>query len=312
MSLCVSAAGADRQVTALSLLFSRFPTHERRERMVEVLEAARHGDVSLEGLLLVDRDAEPVGAALFLLQPDRTAFVWPPVARPDVPEDQQQQAVDALFAEIHRRVAAADTWLAQCLVEPYETGDREALSRNGFGHLADLLYLRRSLAEPLPPLPHVPFQTTPFSPASNGERFARLLERTYHGTLDCPRLKGRRSGAEALVSHRLSGGFDPRRWKIYSQDSADIGLLLLNDQPDQNAWEVVYMGVVPEARGRGYGRAMLLSGLDEARRADRGGVVLAVDAGNKYATDVYRDLGFVEWAMRAVHAWMPNRPRREH
>ena len=78
----------------------------------------------------------------------------------------------------------------------------------------------------------------------------------------------------------------------------------MNDHPTKDAWEVVYMGVVPDARGKGYGRAMLWHGLDEARRAGRGSVLLAVDGKNLYANRIYDDLGFIEVASRAVHVRM--------
>jgi ribosomal protein S18 acetylase RimI-like enzyme len=104
-----------------------------------------------------------------------------------------------------------------------------------------------------------------------------------------------------LESHRLSGGFDPARWKIYRHDGVDAGLLLMNDHPDQNAWEVVYLGVVPSCRGLGVGRTMLQAGLSEAKLAGRDSVLLAVDRRNRYARKLYDDLGFVEMGVRAVH-----------
>ena len=43
-------------------------------------------------------------------------------------------------------------------------------------------------------------------------------------------------------------------------------MLLINEHPEQRAFEVVYVGVVPEARGRGYSREMLLEGIRDCAR----------------------------------------------
>ncbi len=304
--ITVTAAAPARRWTALSLLFSRHTAEECSLRAREVLEAERRGELCLDGLLLAEVDGKPAGAVFSVLQPDGTVMVWPPVVngRASV-----EDVSDALLQEVCRQADAAGARMGQCIVELGETTERQTLIRNGFVHFADLSFLERSLHEPLPPLSDVEFETVPFAAPSNADRFASLLERTYVGTLDCPQLDGSRSGAEALQSHRNVGEFDPSRWKIYRDGQADVGVLLLSDHPEQDAWEVVYMGVVPDARGKGFGRAMLLSGLYEARAAGRAAVTLAVDCRNKYARNVYAELGFVDVAVRAVHVRM--RPRRQ-
>ena len=78
-------------------------------------------------------------------------------------------------------------------------------------------------------------------------------------------------------------------------------MLLMNDHPAQDAWEVVYMGVAADARGCGYGRAMLIDGLHAAQNAGRQSILLAVDAQNAPANRIYAELGFIEVASRAVH-----------
>ena len=308
MMLTVATADSDHRQTALSFLFAGSSPTEQAEQIADVLEAHRRGEVNLDGLLLAEVNGQPAGAALFIMQPDDTAFIWLPVVSDDQAFD-VESVRDGLFVEICQRIDAAGVWLGQCIVETDQTADRETLVRHDFFHLADLSYLHRSFqGQPLPAA-DVDFETIRFDASINRDRFAGLLERTYVGTLDCPALNGIRSGAEALASHQQSGEFDPARWKIYRTADADVGVLLFNDQPDQNAWELVYTGVVPEARGKGYGRAMLLCGLHEASRAARGGVLLAVDRRNTYARNVYCDLGFIELAVRAVHVRTPLRGR---
>jgi len=296
--ITVSSPPQDKWETALLLLFHEHPERDRADRVAEALLAAQRGDFPLDGLLVAESEGQIVGTELYVMQPDRTAFVWPP----SVSVGFSEEAVsDALLGELCRRIDAAGAILGQCIFEPHETTGREALTRSGFRHVADLSYLERLLAEPIPAGKQRGFETVAFRPDRDAQRLAGLLEATYVGTLDCPGFGGTRTGAEALVSHQTSGEFDPARWKIFRMDDADVGVLLLNDHPDQNAWEVVYMGIVPEARGNGYGREMLIAGLRETCRAGRGSMLLAVDSKNRYARQIYAELGFVEIGTRSVH-----------
>lgn len=300
----VSPARADQYPTALELMFSRHPKEDRPAHVRDVLDACCRGEISLDGLLLAERDGVPVGVGLFIIQPDKTAFVWPP----SIVDDRDSTAVtDAIFSELRSQVDKAGVWLSQCLVEIEETSERDALSRNEFAHLADLCYLQRLLSPALESAPDDRLASVEFRPEdeANIERFAKLIERTYVDTLDCPGLKGTRNGHEALASHMATGKFEPSRWKLYVADGRDVGLLLLNDHPDQDAWEVVYTGVAPEARGNGFGRSILIDGIQQAKRSGRRALMLAVDNCNTFAKEIYASVGFVEIARRAAHARIP-------
>jgi ribosomal protein S18 acetylase RimI-like enzyme len=130
-------------------------------------------------------------------------------------------------------------------------------------------------------------------------------------TRDCPELEGTRTGEQALVSHQMSGEFDPTRWKLYRWNDQDAGVLLMNDHPDQSSWEVVYLGVAHDCRGHDLGRRMLYQGLVATRAAQGASVLLAVDCRNEYAGKLYDELGFVECDRRAVHLYLPPRARAQ-
>jgi len=295
----VTLADPEEWETVLPLLFAQSPPVEQVTHVREVLESVERGEISLDGLLTARQRGKTVGVALYIQQPDETIFVWPPAV--SIEADNVDSVTDILLGEVRQHVDRSGAWLAQCLLEPESVADRAALSRNGFPHLANLHYLRCPLTEPLPPLPQNLLHTEVYRPAENIGRFAGLLERTYSGSLDCPALDGLRSGEQSLRSHQSAGEFDPARWKIYRDHDADVGVLLLSAHSEQNAWEVVYMGIVPEARGQGHGRTMLLAGLHEAQAAGCESVLLAVDGRNHYAINVYGSLGFREWMIRSVH-----------
>lgn len=297
----VSTASDEEQPAALELLFSRLPAEERRASIESVSKAAENGEQTLDGLLVASQEGEPVGAVLFLMQPDGTAYVFAPCA---VAHRSPAEICDALLQEVRHRIVEGGAWIGQCILDPAETADREVLSRNGFWHLADLRYLHRPLSEPLPECSHVPLEAVSWDPHSEElqNRFAELIERTWVGTQDCPELNGLRSGAEALESHRLTGTFRPELWTLYRGEGRDAGLLLFGDHPEEEAWEVAYMGVAGEFRGRGLGREMLARGMRAAQAAGRKSILLAVDARNRYAAKTYEELGFEELAVRSIHA----------
>jgi mycothiol synthase len=305
----VVAAAANEYDTALRVLFDRLPEPQRHSNITDVMRALARGSITLHGLL-VARDGSIIqGAVLYLMQRDRTAFVWPPRVSAGVPET---ETADGLVQELIKRIEDAGAWIGQALLDPRCQDDGRSLSRNGFTHLTDLRFLARlldasCLSKSSEGTSQSGLETVVYQPGANDARFARLLERTYIETRDCPELGGRRTGEQAMISHQMSGEFDPSRWWLFRCRGQDAGVLLLNDHPEQQTWEVVYVGVAPEFRGRGLCRSMLEQGFSAARQAGRSGVLLAVDSRNDYASRIYDALGFVETDRRAVYVYFPRR-----
>jgi ribosomal protein S18 acetylase RimI-like enzyme len=77
-------------------------------------------------------------------------------------------------------------------------------------------------------------------------------------------------------------------------------VLLLTAGADGDEWEVAYVGVVPEARGRGVGRELMHKAVFEARAAGAGRLTLSVDARNGPARALYREVGFEPFDRREV------------
>ena len=89
---------------------------------------------------------------------------------------------------------------------------------------------------------------------------------------------------------------DPRLEKL-----GPIGVLLLVELPESGDWDVSYMGIVPEARRRGFAREMLLRALVEAKSADVLNISLSVDARNLPAMQLYRSMGFEAYDRREIY-----------
>src|SRR5262249_53363130 len=129
--------------------------------------------------------------------------------------------------------------------------------------------------------------------AATADEFRRTLLKTYEGTRDCPELNGARGVDEILEGHRTQGVFDPDRWWLaHDRDDSAAGLILLTEGAEAEAGDGAYVGVVAEARRRGYGREMLQRALGAAHAADAAQMTLSVDDRNPPAWDLYLELGF--------------------
>ena len=70
-------------------------------------------------------------------------------------------------------------------------------------------------------------------------------------------------------------------------------------------WELVYMGLVPSARGYGYGEQITRKAMWQARQGGAEKLVLAVDLANSPALAMYARAGFISWDRRQVFARLP-------
>ena len=103
-----------------------------------------------------------------------------------------------------------------------------------------------------------------------------------------------------MEGYRAVGHFRPDLWFIVRLDNEDVGCALVAEHSSDFVWELVYMGIVPEARGRRLGLEITrfvqwLAAHDQVRR-----LVLAVDAANDPAIAMYAAAGFVSWDRRSV------------
>ncbi len=308
------------RAAALRLVFQNL-NNDVRVRQIEASAAALDGikpeDAGLfeaiEGEAAANR--EPIGAIWVQLMPGRVGSIWPPqtLKRARAEEASQSPAASAspltpdVEAALAGQLMAASEKLArrygirllQALL-PTDAGPAaESLGLAGFEHLADLLYLVSSAQAFPTAAPVEPLQYEAYSLAA-AQRFGAVIERTYQDTLDCPQLDGIRTIDEVLEGYQAVGRFSPELWMLVQRDGRDVGCLLLADHPEQRIWELVYMGIVPEARGVGLGLTLARQAQWRAKRAGAERLVLAVDAANAPALRMYSAAGFVAWDRRSV------------
>jgi ribosomal protein S18 acetylase RimI-like enzyme len=282
---------------AFRLLFQNAATDDRETRIVNALGLVRRGELDPQGLFVLGGRGRLLGAVLCLPLPGEGALVWPPQCLPD---KRRSLFEDALLRCATDWLRARNVRVAQALLSPEEAERADALPRNGFDHVTHLLFLRRDLYQP----PHrlkspIRLKYRSYNP-SEPFLFHQTLQNTYQDTLDCPELNGVRGVAEVIAGHRSQSQFDPELWLLALADGLPVGVLLLMRSPETHDWEISYVGVVPEARRRGFGRELVLKALAEARAAGAPNLTLSVDARNHPARELYRLLGFEPYDRREI------------
>lgn len=286
----------EQRVEAFDLVFSDLPADQRRQQTEALLAAVDSGELLPEGLLGASRQDRLVGVVLWQLLPGRTAMLWPP----RLVDGEDSATADDLLNAACRSLEAHETVIAQALLERADEADDRILREHGFEHLADMLYLVSMAVEFPTARPNTPLNFTPYSDR-NAARLARIVEATYEQSLDCPAMDGVRPIEEVLQGYRATGRFDPSRWLIVQHEALDVGCLLLADHPKHENWELVYMGVAASQRGLGWGVEIARHAQWLTRQAGRSRLVLAVDAANQPAIEMYSAAGFQAWDRRAVY-----------
>lgn len=280
---------------------------------MEVQAEAIRGDIDLSGLWIArERAGRVIGALLTQPLAGKAAAIWAPEVNPSWRRGVLAASlIQSALADLESRGFR----LAQAVLDE-SAGHKAArdLARGGMPRVTELLYLDRDTTLPLPPAHSQnsrhrsaekpltqSFEWRPFKPCRPAE-FRLVLEATYTGSLDMPELEGARSLDDIIESHRAAGRFDAERWQLgYIPGRPEAAsVLLLAEVPNRDAWEVVYLGLTPAARGSGLGRSVLERALELAQ-AHVPRLELAVDCRNVPAVRLYQSAGFVTRDRRAVH-----------
>jgi mycothiol synthase len=305
-NLHLGPAPAERQAAALDLVFAQLSPVDRAAYVANLVAAGQAGQLDFDGLWEARRDDRLVGALWAQVQVGAAAGIWPPRLAPGEPGQTADRLLEAALTHLQAKgIQTAQTLLLAERVPDVEhaavaSPDVVRFVAAGFHHLADLVYLV-SFTSDFPTNP--PESALVFEPytESNARRLAAVVEQTYDQTKDCPQLNGLRRIDDVLAEYRSTGVFDPSRWLIVCHENADVGCLLLADHPEVPQWELVYMGLIPSARGRGWGGGVIRHAQWLARQAGRGRLVLAVDSANQPAIDMYAHAGFTAWDRRSAY-----------
>jgi len=252
--------------------------------------------VEVANRLVAVRAGQIVGTIRYTPGTGHTAAVAPP--RLDRWEEDLAAALfRAAAGRAHRRHGAR---LIQTLLDPDGADPAaSALERAGFAPLATLLYMRRAVTvEDQHLLVSDEIRWRPYARLRH-RPFADTIAETYRDSLDCPGLRGLRTVHDAVRTHKHTGRFRPKRWRLAVLGRSPVGVAMVNEMRDRG--ELVYLGVVPEARGTGLGRDLVRRAIRDTAEMGLETMGLAVDAGNGPAVRLYRAAGFAETHRRL--AW---------
>jgi ribosomal protein S18 acetylase RimI-like enzyme len=281
---------------AVHLFFGRLPPGEREQRLVGFLRLVESGEIDPRGIFVLREAGGLCGVMVCAALPGAVALVWPPICTEGPLRERRE---DELVQHACAWLRGQGAQIAQGLLSWDEVELGSALARNGLPHVTNLWYLRHDLDLSLRWL-ELPVRLSFENYSDNQDDFHRTLFRTYEQTQDCPEVSGARSLERVIEGHKAQGRFDPRRWWLAREGGECVGVLMMLLAADSSEWELAYLGLVPEARGRGLGQELLLRGLCEARAAEAPAVTLSVDDRNGPARRLYRQFGFSPYEKRAV------------
>ncbi|HTQ38704.1 MAG TPA: GNAT family N-acetyltransferase [Pirellulales bacterium] len=311
--LNISLAVSSEWPVALQLLFNRLDEIARPLQIAAAIEELQRTTGEAQPLFVARRGPALVAAIWMHLMPGRVASLWPPGIAPGEPAATATPLIDFATA----KAAEADIRLIQALTDTDTGPQADWLRQSGFKYTADLLYLV-SLSEKFPHVPpHTELILEPLSETAettvSGAQMARLaaiVQRTYVNTQDCPTIHGLRSVDDVLATYRSVGTFNPAQWFFVRHQLRDVGCVLLANHPQHRHCELVYMGLVPEARGHGWGLEIVRYAQWVAANSNFGEgtpgesstqrMVLAVDAANSPAISLYAAADFETWDRRSV------------
>lgn len=267
---------------------------DQQTAFIQTLDLLRGSDASLfDGLLVAKSDEKLIAATWVQFTPGSAAIVWPPAF--DSPAASDVMVVIARLLDDHKIA------LAQIVIAANEAVNEDLLAVGGFRRLVDLAYftLERSNFPRYFAQERLDFEQ---NATEHPERLQATIRQSYAGTLDCPEINDLRNPAEVVAGYQVQGRFKSENWFLVRSADQDVGVLILAEHPPGENWELVYMGLVPTARGHGFGEQVVRFAAEQARKNGAERLVLAVDERNLPALDMYRRLGFVMWERRIVFA----------
>lgn len=278
------------------------PDAETDRRVADLLDFVQSRPLRIEPVVGAFADGRLVCACACVESPGRAALVHVP---PDRVARRHGDVLAAALRTLLERAWANALVLVQALVPPESRNLEDVLSHAGFRFLAELVYQERAADAPPGSLRVRGDLTFVSYSARTHELFLDALNLSYVDSLDCPDLTGLRTTEDVLAAHKAAGRHDPECWFVAGDSQGPVGVILLSKVLSRPAFEVVYMGVAPRARGQGVGDALLDKAMKQCVCRDATRLALAVDSANTPAVCFYARWGFNEIARR--RAWIAAR-----
>jgi mycothiol synthase len=263
-------------------------------QVADFLNAASQRRIDPRSIWVAQTANRIVWAILPVINPGKTCLLLGPSELPEstVP------AATRLVTEICQNLIRRGLHLSQVLLEPQHTRTRRLFASLGFNEIAELIYLQGSVPRNIQPATLADqMHWVQYSPQTH-DLFAKAIVQTYQDSLDCPALSGLRDIDDVIAGHQATGEFDPNGWQLLVDRNEPLGVVLLSRIANTDVMELVYLGLVENARHRGFGSLLMRHALHLIHRDQRRKISLAVDSKNDPALKLYYSFGFQQVATR--------------
>jgi mycothiol synthase len=295
--LQVSTAKVEERDRALRLFF-QLPEDQREAQVQNALTILAKGDLSADGLFVCRHGENVIGAILALVMSGAAGLLWPPKA---VMGSAQETVEDLLVESATGWLRGRGAKFAQALLSGAETAAARSLKRRGFRHITTLHYLQ-ILLENRDEICRMAGRLTLQSYATCEQKtFHSALLRSYEGSLDCPEFNGLRTAEEIVAGYQAVPGFQLERCWLAHEAQRPVGVLITAPTMEPATWELLYVGLVPAARRKGYGTELTRAAMAQALAAGATRLVLTVDTRNVPAQRMYASLDLREYDRREVY-----------
>ena len=238
------------------------------------------GEWNTSDLFVAKANDAIVGAIFAQSLPGSTGVIWPARTVGD-----NSEVADALTSMALKHVS--NVKIVQAFLKADEMRASESLLRAGFRRVTHVMEMHRTGIEMTQCRDVDRLELVPFS-KTGPDVFRQALWSSHEKSLDCPELQAFRTQDELFDGYRDCAR-DLEGWWLAQVDSQPVGVLIIADQ------ELTFVGVVPEHRGRGIGRALVAFACKKSPELS-----LIVDARNVPAVQLYQSMGFEASGAREV------------
>jgi GNAT superfamily N-acetyltransferase len=245
-----------------------------------------------------DKSGVVLGAMIVQSLTGALGLAWPPRAE----QGRNRLAVEtALVTGCCHLLRERGVKICQSFAPAAEREEMVSLVQHQFQRVTEVVHLHRQTPSGTNVSPVTqPFTFHPFVP-DDRKVFTTTLLATYRSSLDCPELTGDRTPEELLEGFVNPHAKSTPCWNLVHHAGQPIGVVLLDAGAEPGTWELNYLGLVPTARGRGWGDLLVRFAVGQSAKAGATRLTLSVDARNRPALRLYERHGFQEYDRRDVY-----------
>ncbi len=292
MEVVIASAVPHEYAAACRFAFATHPAADDAAGLYQVKFLVN--ELDSRGLLVAKYGGQIVGAIFAYEVGPGQGAILPPGARSGMVATQLLEAALVFLRSLRVRVV-------QSIVSTISPEAEAAMLGVGFVATTELLFFRlENLKNRAATSSEALLEFRP--QAAPTPTLSRILERTYIESRDCAELNGLRTGEEILAGYFAeNASATVSVWQLES-DAAPVGILVLTKfDPPARELDLTYLGLVPEARGRGMGRTIVEFVQRTAHEQSLNSIELNVDARNLPALALYARFGFVGRHRRQVY-----------